>query len=479
MSSCSSVLKRLICCVIKKSNKEEDKEEEKEEEEEPISDLHTTTSTSPRPEPLASSAAEDKEEGEEDTTTSTSPRSKPTEEEGVATSSAAEDKEEEKEKEENTTSTSQRSESTEEESVATSSAVEDKEEDKPTYEDVVIKDTIRRVEMAFGMTEFNYGDCPKHAVEFVVKDGYTVIGWAAFDSCSSLKTIQIPKSIKRINTWAFRDCSLLQKIVLPPSLMILGESAFKNCASLEEIIIQGPIPLIPKETFKNCYRLKSVVLPESIQSIEMDAFTNCASLVKIRLPKSVIYIHAYAFKGCLLLQFDNCSVIDSIIQNGGVDPLYAPKQNPFHKDKYRMYKCPSIEFKQGPGATNGFGGVTQKGYGPEMCGISLEQLMVLKQHPLYHRTGKDGKSDYLMRDFVRLLQLITAGTGMGYSLLINKENPLKVKVMVSHACETITFTLSGMSLSKISWRLLKLLGKQVHSGYVPWRYIRMMMNQKE
>merc|ERR1740124_969107 len=38
-----------------------------------------------------------------------------------------------------------------------------------------------------------------------------------------------------------------------------------------------------------------------------------------------------------------------------------------------------------------------------------------------------------MRDFVQLIKLITAGTGMGYSLLINKENPLKVKVMVSHA----------------------------------------------
>merc|ERR1740124_775136 len=98
-----------------------------------------------------------------------------------------------------------------------------------------------------------------------------------------------------------------------------------------------------------------------------------------------------------------------------------------------MYRCSSIEFKHGPGAMNGYSGETQKGYGPEMCGISLEQLMVLKQHPFYHRTGKNGRSDYLMRDFVRLIKLITVGTGMGYSLLINKANPLKVKVMVSHA----------------------------------------------
>merc|ERR1740124_1688175 len=177
----------------------------------------------------------------------------------------------------------------------------------------------------------------------------------------------------------------------------------------------------------------SVVLPDSIQSIEENAFKNCASLVKISLPNSVKFIHASAFEGCFFIQFENCSVIDSIVQDGGVHPCDIQKLNPWHADKYETYRCFSIEFKHGAGATDGFSGETQKGYGPEMCGISLDQLMVLKQHPLYHRIDKNGRSDYLMRDFVLILKLITAGTGMGYSLLINKENPLKVKVMVSHA----------------------------------------------
>ena len=69
-----------------------------------------------------------------------------------------------------------------------------------------------------------------------------------------------------------------------------------------------------------------------------------------------------------------------------------------------------------------------------MCGISLKQLMALNQHPYDQRTGKDGKSDHLMRDFVLLIRLITAGTGMRYSLFINQENPLKVEVMVSASC---------------------------------------------
>merc|ERR1740124_7043 len=255
----------------------------------------------------------------------------------------------------------------------------------------------------------------------------------AFFNCSSLQIIDLPPSITTLGDRAFENCSSLQKIDLPPSITTLGNYAFMNCSSLEEVFIQGPIPLIPKLTFDNCCRLTSVVLPETIRSIEEKAFRNCASLLKISLPNSVESIHEYAFEGCLLLRFENCSVINSIVENGGVHPCDIHKLNPWHEDKYGTYRCSSIDFKRGSGATNGFGGQTQEGYGPEMCGISLDQLKVLKQHPLYHRRGANGKSDYLMRDFVRLIKLITAGTGMGYSLLINKANPLKVKVMVSHA----------------------------------------------
>ena len=56
----------------------------------------------------------------------------------------------------------------------------------------------------------------------------------------------------------------------------------------------------------------------------------------------------------------------------------------------------------------------------------------MKNHPFYNRKGKDGKNDYFMREFVEfVIKLITNGTGMGYSLLINQEKPLKAEVMVS------------------------------------------------
>ena len=77
--------------------------------------------------------------------------------------------------------------------------------------------------------------------------------------------------------------------------------------------------------FKNCCYLKRVVLSESILPIEEDAFRNCASLLKISLPNSVDSIHASNFEGCFFIQFENCSVIDSIVENGVVDPCSIQK----------------------------------------------------------------------------------------------------------------------------------------------------------
>ena len=95
-----------------------------------------------------------------------------------------------------------------------------------------------------------------------------------------------------------------------------------------------------------------------------------------------------------------------------------------------MDRVSGKKLKVGPGPTHGFGGATQKGWSPEMWGLSIEQVMFLKQHPCYNREGKDGKP-YLMNDLVKDIKRITDGTGMGWSLLINQEEPLKAKVMVS------------------------------------------------
>jgi hypothetical protein len=74
-----------------------------------------------------------------------------------------------------------------------------------------------------------------------------------------------------------------------------------------------------------------------------------------------------------------------------------------------------------------FKGMKQNNVGPEFWGITLEQLQGVTDLPGYHEEMK-------MYDVVnKLIKPITKGKGMGYSLLLNREKPLRAKQMISHA----------------------------------------------
>jgi hypothetical protein len=71
--------------------------------------------------------------------------------------------------------------------------------------------------------------------------------------------------------------------------------------------------------------------------------------------------------------------------------------------------------------------VKQRGCGPELWGITLEQLKDLARHMRF-------QSGMTTRDVVdNIIKVETAGTGAGYALLRNSARPLRAKVMVSHA----------------------------------------------
>ena len=67
----------------------------------------------------------------------------------------------------------------------------------------------------------------------------TSIGFRAFDGCSSLTGIQLPKGLTTIGTWAFDGCSSLTGIQLPKGLTTIGQSAFYGCKSLTLVVVKG------------------------------------------------------------------------------------------------------------------------------------------------------------------------------------------------------------------------------------------------
>ena len=85
----------------------------------------------------------------------------------------------------------------------------------------------------------------------------------------------------------------------------------------------------------------------------------------------------------------------------------------------------SENFQKGDGPILNFQGATQKGYGPEMWGLTLEQIKFICQHPLI-------KPEATMREVVEVaIKPITKGLGISYALLVNQYRPLRAKVMVS------------------------------------------------
>lgn len=115
------------------------------------------------------------------------------------------------------------------------------------------------------------------------------------------------------------------------------------------------------------------------------------------------------------IDIDEITLLSTIANSDGNDPFYILGGDSFHVNYLSNLSDSSIELKPGPGLTNEFGGHTHLGWGPEWEGISLEQLIVIKKHPLYHRLDRDGQPDCKMYVFAQD-GLVTEGAGMSYTL---------------------------------------------------------------
>ncbi len=166
----------------------------------------------------------------------------------------------------------------------------------------------------------------------------TSIGWSAFDGCSGLKSITIPKSVTSIGWCAFAGCSGLTSITIPERVTSIGNWAFGNCSGLTSITIPKNVTSIGESAgdhtinaFAGCSSLTSIkvskenkyydsrndcnaiiktksntlvsgckntVIPDSVTSIEIEAFYGCSGLKSITIPKGVTCIKNRVFAGC-------------------------------------------------------------------------------------------------------------------------------------------------------------------------------------
>lgn len=143
------------------------------------------------------------------------------------------------------------------------------------------KSLITTVIFENGISKIGNNALKKSAIDTVIfGNGSTVneIGMGAFQECTSLTSVTIPKSVITIKGKAFRDCSNLSNVVFEEgsNLKTLGG----NAGNVNE----------SKDTFVRCTALTSVQLPETVETIGYGCFDGCSNLTSVSIPNGVTYL---------------------------------------------------------------------------------------------------------------------------------------------------------------------------------------------
>ena len=180
------------------------------------------------------------------------------------------------------------------------------------------------------------------------------------------------------------DCDCVERITFDPSITKIGWSAFNGCKNVKEVTIPTHITTIGHCAFRGCINLTNVEIPSTVTTIEWGAFWDCPNFNQPTLQR----INDYFIK------------------------------------QHNITRCVTI--KQGPGKQLQFQGATQKGWSPNMWGITLKQMIQLfDEHPCIDEYTT-------MRQVVELaIKPITKDCGIGYALLLNQDKPLHANIMVS------------------------------------------------
>ena len=98
------------------------------------------------------------------------------------------------------------------------------------------------------------------------------------------------------------SCKLITEVILPDTLKYICPSAFENCIGLKKIIIPDSVVSIGVSAFKNCESLESVQVNAQLKVIPESCFACCTNLKTVNLPDSINKIDRLAFSQCYHLK---------------------------------------------------------------------------------------------------------------------------------------------------------------------------------
>ena len=101
--------------------------------------------------------------------------------------------------------------------------------------------------------------------------GDLIIPSLAIDKDNSYKVVAVGR-------YCFFSCTELRSVVVPETVKDLGENAFCYCYGLMSVHLPDCLTEIKRSLFLECISLESITIPEHVSIIEDFAFSRCMSL---------------------------------------------------------------------------------------------------------------------------------------------------------------------------------------------------------
>lgn len=97
---------------------------------------------------------------------------------------------------------------------------------------------------------------------------------------STLKTIDLPASVKDIRYGAFSYCGYLERVTIREGVTDIGSQAFYGCA-IKEFTIPNSVTKVSSEAFGNCKSLEKLYVGCGVTFFGSSAFENCEKLKEV------------------------------------------------------------------------------------------------------------------------------------------------------------------------------------------------------
>lgn len=153
------------------------------------------------------------------------------------------------------------------------------------------------------MGEYSFSQCTKITqINLQFSNNISTIRDGTFSSCTALKTIKLPQSIKQIRKNAFASCKYMEKVELPISGMSMkfGARAFYQCSRLTGF--SKPFKLLTAGagcfSYDTMYDFNTLGDFDSLSKIESNAFASTSLTYLNFTPNQELDIEEYAFSDC-------------------------------------------------------------------------------------------------------------------------------------------------------------------------------------